>query len=323
MAFVDEIILKAKAGKGGDGVVRWLHLKGKEFSGPAGGNGGKGGDVIFRGVRDVNILARYRGRDVFKAENGEHGKSKNMTGKGGAHQYIDVPVGSFIRRKQTGTTFEFLKENEEVTVLRGGRGGYGNAHFTSSTNQYPTEWTGGEEGEADAFFIELRLIADAGLIGLPNAGKSSLLNALTKAKSKIAPYAFTTLEPNLGVYHNFILADIPGLIEGASHGKGLGYAFLRHIARTRILIHCVASDVEDPIAAYKTVRQELEKHDPELSRKAEMVVLTKSDSVSGEATQALIESFRSVGITAIPSSIHDPALIKRVGDSLTDFLRSH
>lgn len=322
MALVDEIKIRARAGKGGNGVVRWLHLKGKEFSGPAGGNGGRGGDVIFRAVRDVSALAQYRGRDMFRAENGEHGKSKDMTGKNGSSITIDVPVGSRITAS-SGASFELLHEGEEVVALRGGRGGYGNAHFTSSTNQYPTEWTPGEAGTEDTFLIELSLIADAGFVGLPNAGKSSLLNALTRAGAKIGSYAFTTLEPNLGAYHGYVLADIPGLIEGASIGKGLGHAFLKHIARTRVLIHCVPADSEDPMRDYTVVRAELEKYDPRLSRKAEIVVLTKSDMVSQEVINNITGVFKKAGGAPIAVSILDDESIKRLGDSLSRFLNEN
>ena len=220
MAFVDEITISAKAGDGGDGVVRWLHLKGKEFGGPSGGNGGRGGDVNIRGVRDLNILGRYRGQSKFKAKNGNDGSNTEMNGKEGDAITIDVPIGSRVVNVDTKQEWEVLAE-EEITILKGGRGGVGNARFKSSINQYPTESTPGDAGEEGTFYIEVRLIADVGIVGLPNAGKSSLLNTLTKANAKVGSYQFTTLEPNLGVFHSYVLADIPGLIEGASEGKGL------------------------------------------------------------------------------------------------------
>lgn len=320
MSFVDEITLKAKAGRGGNGVVRWLHLKGKEFSGPAGGDGGDGGDIIFRAVRDVNILTRYRGRDMFRAENGEHGKSKNMAGKNGASVVIDVPIGSIVTHKKSGASFELLREGDEVVALRGGRGGHGNAHFKSSTNQYPTEWVPGKDGEEASFIIELQLIADAGFIGLPNAGKSSLLNALTRAEAKVGSYAFTTLEPSLGVYYSYVLADIPGLIEGASEGKGLGHGFLRHVTRTRVLIHCVPADSMDPVRDYQTVRMELKKHDEILSRKAEIIVITKSDVVSEEEAASIVALFKNEKGPVLSVSVLDDESIKKFGDALVRFL---
>ena len=258
MAFVDELTFDAAAGKGGDGVVRWLHEKGKEYSGPAGGNGGNGGNVYMRAVRDLNLLARYRGEKRFDAPSGADGENSNRHGKGGEDLTIDLPVGSLVRNSATGEQYELLEEGEKIMILKGGRGGAGNAAFKSSVNITPEESTAGAAGESATFTVELRIIADAGLVGLPNAGKSSLLNALTGAAAKVAPYAFTTLDPNLGALYGYILADIPGLIEGASAGKGLGFRFLRHIARTRVMVHCLALDSADVWADYATVRKELE-----------------------------------------------------------------
>jgi GTP-binding protein len=321
MALVDTITIRAAAGRGGDGVVRWLHMKGKEKGGPSGGDGGRGGDIIFRAVRDLGILARYKGRSEFKAVHGEPGGSTSMHGADGASVIIDVPVGSLITRKSTGESFEMLNDMEEITVLRGGNGGYGNEHFKSSTNQNPFDSRPGQAGQEDIFRIELRIIADGGVIGLPNAGKSSLLNALTAAKAKIGDYPFTTLEPNLGVLYGYVLADIPGLIEGAAEGKGLGHEFLRHIARTKILIHCVAGDNEDPEAVYQTVRTELAAHDPELVDKPELIFITKTDMISDARLAEILKSMKKKGREVATVSVLDDALVKKASDSIVQFIQ--
>lgn len=320
MALTDEITIRAKAGNGGDGVIRFLHEKGKEYGGPSGGDGGKGGDVFFRAVRDIGILSQYRGRNTFKAEKGETGMGKNMAGKDGKDVFIDVPVGVVITRRQSGQTFELVTDGEEVIALHGGPGGLGNSNFKSSINQYPEQATEGKAGEEDQFFIELKLIADVGLIGLPNAGKSSLLNAFTNAKAKVGNYAFTTLEPNLGVFYGYVIADIPGLIEGAHDGKGLGDAFLKHVSRTKLLVHCVPADSQEILADYKTVRKELESYDPILSRKPEMVFVTKADSVSAERLEEVKALLRSENKDIVAVTILDDRSVKEAGDALSRFL---
>lgn len=322
MALVDELHIRARAGKGGDGVVRWLHLKGKEFSGPAGGNGGDGGDIYVSGVRDVSLLSRYRGEKRFEAENGEDGQNFNRHGKTGKSLTIEVPVGSLVRNKETGEEHEILEENKPVMILKGGRGGAGNAVFKSSVNQTPEESTPGVEGEEAEIYIELRLIADAGLVGLPNAGKTSLLNALTGAVGKVAPYAFTTLDPNLGALYGKILADIPGLIEGASGGKGLGFKFLRHIARTRTILHCVSLESDDLIGDYETVRRELESfEDGILARKPELIVLTKADTRTPEEVEKAIALMRGKNPEVTTVSVIDDDSIKHLQDLLAEVLR--
>lgn len=320
MAFVDEITVTAQAGRGGDGVVRWLHEKGKEFGGPSGGNGGTGGDVVFRAVRDLNVLARYRGNKQFKAENGEHGKGKSMTGRDGVLVTVDVPVGSVITNTNTKKSFELMQEGETAVALTGGKGGRGNATYKSSTNQYPTESTPGTAGERGTFLIEVRLIADVGIIGVPNAGKSSLLNCLTKAAAKVGAYQFTTLEPNLGVFHSYVLADIPGLIEGASAGKGLGDRFLRHIRRTRALLHCISAEEAEPSRIYEIVRKELAAYDPALLEKPEIIFLTKVDAVTEAVASASMRELAALA-PMVAFSIIDEALIKEGSDRLVAFLK--
>lgn len=322
MSFVDEITITAKAGRGGDGVVRWSHTKEKAKAGPSGGDGGRGGDVVLRAVRDLNVLYRYRGAPQFKAENGESGSSKEMYGKAGSPVVINVPIGSLVTVEETGDTFELLEDGTEVAVFKGGQGGLGNVHFKSSTNQYPDKAIPGKPGEEGGLRIEVQLIADVGIIGLPNAGKSSLLNVLTSAKSRVGAYPFTTLEPHLGVFHTYVLADIPGLIEGASEGKGLGYKFLRHVKRTKAILHCISAEEENPSRIYEKVRNELGKYDATLLEKPEIIFLTKKDSVdetSFEVKRKDLSAFTEV----VPFSVLDDTLVKSGGEALTAFLRKH
>ncbi len=322
MKFVDELTIHATAGKGGDGVVRWLHLKGKEYSGAAGGNGGDGGDVHVHGVRDIGLLSRYRGDKKWAAENGDDGSNQHMAGKRGEDLIIDLPIGSLVRNTSTGEIHELLTEDQKILVLKGGRGGAGNAAFKSSVNRTPTESMPGAPGESAELKIELRIIADAGLIGLPNAGKSSLLNALTGAAAKIGSYAFTTLDPNLGAMHGIILADIPGLIEGASEGKGLGSKFLRHIARTRLLIHCISLESEDPEADYATVRKEIESYGGGiLAEKTEIIALTKSDTREISDIEAIKTRFDKKGAKVYTVTVLDDAILKEFADALVSELR--
>ncbi len=317
---VDELKIYARAGKGGDGIVRWRHEKYKEFMGPSGGDGGKGGNVFVRGVRDIAILSRYTSKREFFAENGQDGMKDSMEGRDGEDKIIDLPVGSVVTNLKTGEMIELVKEGESFMVLKGGRGGLGNEHFKSSINVTPQESTPGKNGEDAEFFVELRLIADAGFIGLPSAGKSSLLNELTKAKAKVGEYHFTTLEPNLGVFHGFVLADIPGLIEGASEGKGLGYKFLKHISRTNLLIHCISLESDDVLKDYKIIRNELEKFDKNLLDKKEIIVLTKSDTANDEKINNAKKELVGLNENISVVSILDDASIKKFSDYLSGLL---
>lgn len=321
MAFVDEITIYAEAGKGGDGVVRWLRTKTNARGGPSGGDGGKGGAVILVGVRDLAALARYRHEKKFHAEDGEAGRGELQHGANGADMLLAVPVGTFARVIETGEEYEITEEGEHILIFRGGNGGFGNARFKSSTNQNPFQQTLGKAGKDGHIELTLKIIADAGLIGLPNAGKSSLMNALTRAKSKVGAYPFTTLEPNLGDFYGHILADIPGLIEGASSGRGLGIKFLKHIERTRILLHLVSATQDDPIAAYGEVRKELELFGHGLADKREVIILSKIDLVSDEECETKIRLLASgTGKDVLPVSVEDSEVLKKFSDTLSGLL---
>lgn len=317
MAFVDEITLHIKAGDGGDGVVGWLHESNREYGGPVGGDGGRGGHVYVRAVRAVNLLARYKTEKKFEAERGENGGSKDLHGANGRDLDIDFPIGSIITNTATGEKIYLSHEGERVLLLKGGGGGRGNKSFKSPTNRQPQQWTPGRPGEEADFFIEVELIADIGLIGLPNAGKTTLLNAITRAKGKIGAYPFTTLEPNLGDAGGYIISDIPGLIEGAAEGKGLGHKFLRHVRRTKILVHLVSVENEDPIHAYSIIRKELENFDPELAQKKEIVVLTKTDLIEdAEVLKRMVAEMEKAALVVMTLAIFDDIQVKALRDML-------
>ncbi|HEY2003650.1 MAG TPA: GTPase ObgE [Candidatus Saccharimonadia bacterium] len=282
MAFTDIATIEVRAGKGGDGRLSFRHEKYRAMGGPDGGDGGHGGDVIFRVDHNVNTLSAYRTARLIKAENGEIGGDNRKHGKSGNDAVVKVPQGTQIWEDDQ-LLADLTGLDQEVVIAHGGRGGFGNAHFKSSVRQAPRSAELGERGEARKLRIELKLVADVGLVGLPNAGKSTLLSVISNAKPEIADYPFTTIVPNLGMVdlddYSFLVADIPGLIEGASSGKGLGHEFLRHVERTAVLLHLVDAGTDDPAADYRTVRRELETHQTDLATRPEIIVLTKKEMV--------------------------------------------
>lgn len=314
--FIDEIRLHLKAGRGGDGVVRWRHEKGIDKGGPAGGNGGRGGDVFAVATRDTGVLNSYKEIKELSAEDGHDGERHNKQGREGRDIIIKLPVGSVITNLVTGHVFELREDGEKLKLLSGGKGGLGNTFFKSSINRSPKQTTEGENGEEADFDIELQLIIDFGIIGLPNAGKSSLLNSLTKARSKVGAFPFTTLEPHLGDMHGIILGDIPGLIEGAAQGKGLGHKFLRHVRRTKALIHAISVEEEDPVGVYEIVRKELLLYNKDIADKPEIVVLTKVDQVSEKQMKEKVSKLKKLNKDTLPVSILDDTMLKSFGDYL-------
>jgi len=300
---IDDVKITATAGHGGRGLA--VFSKTKRTLGPTGGNGGNGGNVFIEGVADLGALRQFRYKKVCEAENGQNGKSQLNDGHDADDLILYVPVGTVAQNLQNGKIVEIFKIGQREIIAKGGKGGRGNFLFRSATNTSPRQFEEGKPGESFEMRLELKMIADVGFIGLPNVGKSSLLNELTNAKSKVANYPFTTLEPNLGVYYDLILADIPGLIEGASDGKGLGTKFLRHIERTRTLFHFVAADSPNPLLDYKTVRTELETYSNALTEKPEYIFISKSDAVLKEVVEKVKNDFKEIGKSSEAISIID------------------
>lgn len=300
--FVDSAQIKTKAGKGGDGIVSWRRERWVPKGGPDGGDGGKGGDVVFVADHNLNTLSSFRSKQLVTAEDGKSGRHRRQHGKGGKDAVVKVPVGTVVRTDST-VLADFTKDGQIAVVAKGGRGGYGNAHFKSSVRQAPEMAEIGEPGEEKAISLELKILADVGLIGLPNAGKSTLLSVVSNAKPEIADYPFTTLAPNLGVVDiedsSFLMADIPGLIEGASSGKGLGDEFLRHIERTAILLHIIDASVGDAQKAWQTINQELKNYKVNLSSRPQIVVLNKIDAISDKQKAKLVKELEEVSKTDV------------------------
>lgn len=313
--FIDDVKIKISAGNGGKGAVAFnTNLK---SLGPTGAKGGNGGNVVGVGVSDLAALRHYRFKKEFRAEDGEDGRGQFRDGHTGDDLFLKLPVGTVVHNLIKGGEIPIEKIGEQVILALGGKGGRGNFHFRSSKNTSPKESRPGTPGESFDLRLELKLIADVGFVGLPNAGKSSMLNSLTNARSKVANYPFTTLEPNLGAYYELILADIPGLIEGSSRGKGLGVKFLRHIERTRILFHFISAESPAPKKDYKVIREELGEYSKKLLEKQEYVFLTKSDLATPSEIKEKLKALSAVGgkkpnLAPIAISIHDEKSIKKM-----------
>ena len=298
MKFLDQVKIYVKAGNGGSGSPSFRREKFVEFGGPDGGDGGKGGSVILISERNLNTLIDYRYQQHFKAERGKDGSGKNKTGKGGEDLYLKVPLGTQVFEEDNKTLiYDFKSQKEEFLVASGGKGGFGNTRFKSSTNRAPKKFTKGGQGEEFWIWLQLKTIADIGIIGLPNAGKSSLLASMTSANPKIANYKFTTINPNLGVASyddkEVTLADIPGLIEGAHTGTGLEIKFLKHIERCKTLLHLIDITEDDLFISYNQVRKELSKYSKDLVKKKEIVVLNKTDLIDEEEKKEKIKKLKN------------------------------
>lgn len=337
MAFIDEAKFFVKAGDGGNGCISFRREKFVPKGGPDGGDGGNGGDLIIEATSRLSSLIDFRYKSHFKAERGGQGRGKDMHGRNGKDFVLQVPRGSLIKDAESGALIaDMVEDGARIVVARGGRGGHGNVHFASGRNRAPRIAQDGEPGQEFWLKIELKLIADVGLVGLPNAGKSTLLSVLSAANPKIASYPFTTLEPQLGVLHlpddytadkrpSCIIADIPGLIEGAHHGVGLGHTFLRHVERTTVLLHVIDCSQEDdqPMANYQILENELRSYNPELLERSRMVVLTKTDLVADpERVEAIAGDFARIGLKAIAvSGVEKTGLVElkqAIADALAD-----
>jgi len=326
MKFLDQVKIFIKAGDGGSGSPSFRREKFIEFGGPDGGDGGKGGSIILKSERNLNTLIDFRYQQHYKSERGANGKGKNQTGRGGENLYLSVPVGTQVFEEDNKTLiFDFKKENEEFVVAVGGRGGFGNTRFKSSTNRAPKKFTKGNKGEEFWIWLQLKTIADIGIIGLPNAGKSSLLAAITSATPKIANYKFTTLNPNLGVAvyddKEITLADIPGIIEGAHKGVGLGIKFLKHIERCKSLLHVIDITEKDLKKSYSQVRQELKSYNKNMLRKDEIVVLNKIDLLEEKQVKKIKNDFlKKYKVNLIVLSTLDKKSISKIKSTLIKYV---
>lgn len=317
---IDDVRVTFKGGKGGDGIVSFRHDEGKAKGGPDGGNGGNGGNLYVTGVSDISALSKFQYKKELKAEDGISGRRKTLFGRNGEDVIVPLPLGTLLIDENTGEKIEIVSHTEKILVAKGGRGGRGNNEFKSATNQTPRIAEKGTQGEEKHVHLILRLIADIGLIGLPNAGKSSLLSVLTNASPKIGNYPFTTLEPNLGAFHGKIIADIPGLIEGAHTGRGLGVKFLKHIEKTKVLVHCISSESEDVVKAYETIQNELVEYNNDLKNKEHLVLLTKTDMVSPDEVEVKKTMLKKKKISVEGVSIYDDESVKNLAKKLQTYV---
>jgi GTP-binding protein len=320
---IDHVTITVTAGKGGAGAVSFSHIK--MTLGPTGGSGGKGGDIYCEAVADLGALRRFRTQKSFAAEDGHAGRSAFRDGRDGRDLVLLVPRGTVLHNRGTKKEYELTSLGERILVVPGGKGGKGNFQYKSATNTSPKKSQPGLPGEAATLELELKLIADVGLIGLPNVGKSSFLNEVTNAQSRVANYPFTTLEPHLGAYDALILADIPGLIEGASSGKGLGIKFLRHIERTGILFHFIDAGTFDPRKDYDVIRNELGRYNPLLLKKTEYLIIAKSDTVTDRRINEIIKVLQPLHKEIVPVSIYDPermTIVRKLLDAIAKNLEA-
>jgi GTPase len=313
---VDSVIIIAKAGDGGNGGSTLSRTAQTSKGGPDGGNGGNGGNIYALGSTNIRDLSEFRYKKKIIAENGVAGKKNNMYGKNASDVVILLPLGTRIKNLDTGNIKEIIDTNNKILLVEGGKGGKGNVEFKSATNQTPLHGELGTPGKMKNLLLDLRLIAEIGLIGLPNAGKSSLLRVLTHATPTIGNYPFTTLDPNIGMFGTHPIADIPGLIEGASAGKGLGIKFLKHIEKTKMLIHCIDVSDIDPKKAYDTVRKEFEKYNVNLLDKPEIILLTKTDLVDKKVVIKYEKLFQKKGLEVVTCSIYDISQINNIKKKL-------
>ncbi len=299
MNFIDKVVVQVSAGDGGNGAVSFRHEKFIDRGGPDGGDGGDGGDVIFLASRNQNTLAKFRFQREIKAPEGKPGSKIRMHGRSGKDLTVDVPVGTVVSQEDGTILADLAEDGQQAVVARGGRGGFGNAHFISSVRQAPKFAEKGEDGDKYPLNLELKIIADVGLVGMPNAGKSTLLATTSNARPEIADYPFTTVRPNLGIVDiddgtSVLFADIPGLIEGAAAGKGLGHEFLRHIERTKVLVHLIDAYQEDIVKAYETIEEELRVYKVDLSTRPQIVAINKTDGLDEKTIDELKEKLRQV-----------------------------